>query len=488
MGAVYEARHTGTGRKVALKVIVPEALASGVDVLARFHREALAAGSIDSPHVVQVLDSGVDPARGCLYMVMEMLSGEDVSELCSRLGALPPDLVLRIVAQACAGLQRAHETGVIHRDVKSANVYLARREGGERVVKLLDFGLAKVKRDQLAPGAQHGLTRTGTILGSPLYMSPEQARGSKSVDARSDVFSLGVLMYEALTGTVPNALCTSIADLILAVTARRSGPVQDRAPWVPPDVAAIVHKALALHPHERHQSAGEMHAAITALLPGGSAIKDEMLAGVPPEMRSYVAPRHEPPPQAPAPAPSSASFAETVPDSMRHVGVSPPAPGDGRSTAGVAAGASAVEWKPPPSPARWLVPLGVVGLLGAVVVGVIALAPWRRAPAAVPSITSVGVAPPASPTMPSSVAPATPPAPATSTVHVAVTAPAGATVEVDGRPAEIKEGKVEVSGRLGSVHPVRVIVGASETMAMVVLSESGPIPAKVEVVAPKKKR
>ena len=131
MGAVYEAIHLGTDRRVALKVIISSALANEPQVLARFQREAKASGSIDSEHVVQVLDTGIDPTSKNPYMVMEYLSGRDLLRSVHRLGPLDPDVVVRIAAQACLGLQRAHDANVVHRDIKSANLFLSRRDAGD---------------------------------------------------------------------------------------------------------------------------------------------------------------------------------------------------------------------------------------------------------------------------------------------------------------------------------------------------------------------
>lgn len=149
MGAVYEAVHVGTGRRVALKSIVPEAVGEG-EYVARFRREARTSGTIDSQHVVQVLDTGVDPSTKTPYLVMELLRGEDLSATLELRGPLPWELAVRIVAQACSGLVRAHAEGIIHRDIKAANVYLALREETDVVVKLLDFGIAKLRPDHLA--------------------------------------------------------------------------------------------------------------------------------------------------------------------------------------------------------------------------------------------------------------------------------------------------------------------------------------------------
>ena len=288
MGAVYEARHLGTGRRVALKMINAASLAVGGDVIPRFQREARASGAIDSEHVVQVLDTGVDPQTAGPYLVMECLSGEDLQQLVQRVGPLAPEVVLRIIAQACAGLARAHETGIIHRDIKSANVFVSQREGGEVTVKILDFGIAKVRADPMSASANQGITRTGTLLGSPLYMSPEQVLGSKDIDPRSDIFSLGATMYEALCGATPHHDCETIGLLIVAITSGRVRQVQERAPWVPAEVAAVVHQALSFDASARYQTAAEMLAAITSLLPQGPSLRDSMLSGVSPETKNVV--------------------------------------------------------------------------------------------------------------------------------------------------------------------------------------------------------
>ncbi|HEX2871589.1 MAG TPA: serine/threonine-protein kinase [Polyangiaceae bacterium] len=276
MGAVYEAAHLGTGRRVALKVILGE-LGISRDAILRFQREARAAGVIESQHIVQVLDTGIDREHGVPFMVMEYLTGEDLQKLCERLGPLPPDLALRITAQACSGLHKAHQAHVVHRDIKPANIYLAHRDDGDVVVRLLDFGIAKVKEDQLNGSPDQGLTRTGNMLGSPLYMSPEQAQGLKSVDQRTDVWSLGAVLYEALSGKTPHHRAETLGQLIMAICSSPPAPIQQLAPSVPPPIAEIVHRALRLDPDERFQSAAEMRDAIRRLLPHGSNLTDAML-------------------------------------------------------------------------------------------------------------------------------------------------------------------------------------------------------------------
>src|SRR4051812_27477836 len=183
MGGGFQGRHLRTCRLGAVKVIHREHTSESM--LARFDREVRVAASIATEHIVQVLDSGKDPSSGSPYMVMELLQGEDVGQLLSRLGPIPIDLALRITAQACIGLEKAHQAGIVHRDIKPANLFLNRREDGSIVVKVLDFGIAKLTVDPSEQGETQGLTRTGAMLGTPLYMSPEQARSLKHIDHRS---------------------------------------------------------------------------------------------------------------------------------------------------------------------------------------------------------------------------------------------------------------------------------------------------------------
>ncbi|WP_437980691.1 protein kinase domain-containing protein [Sorangium sp. So ce117] len=272
MGAVYEARHAGTGRRVAVKVILGQA--ADDELVRRFQREARAVGAVESEHIAQVFDTGRDRETGAPYIAMEFLEGEDVQALIERLGPLPVDLALRIGLQACLGLERAHEAGIVHRDIKPANLFLAKKQGGQRVIKVLDFGVAKVTDNSLGNG---GMTKSGALLGSPLYMSPEQARGNGAIDARSDVWSLGVSLYHALSGHRPNEHLTGLGELVLAICTTPVRWLQEIAPWVPPEVARVVHRALVIDPSGRTASAGELAAALRAFLPGGEAIVEAML-------------------------------------------------------------------------------------------------------------------------------------------------------------------------------------------------------------------
>ncbi len=292
MGSVYEAVDSVTGARVAVKLITAE-MARNRTLMGRFEREARAAASIDTPHIVKVLDAGTDAESELPFLVMELLEGEDVQQLIKRVGPLAPEVALRVVAQACLGLDRAHEARIIHRDIKPANFFLARAgvDGGQRVVKLLDFGIAKIKADPQSNAETAGLTRTGSILGSPLYMSPEQARGHKDLDRRADLWSLGVVLYQALTARTPHQDTDALGELIIAICTEEPAPIQELSPWVPPEVAAVAHQAMRFAPDQRFQTAADMLDAIRPLLTDGWAIEESMFQPLGEADRGRVQPR-----------------------------------------------------------------------------------------------------------------------------------------------------------------------------------------------------
>jgi eukaryotic-like serine/threonine-protein kinase len=279
MGSVYDAQHLGTRKAVALKLLHDGHPAAGSEVSRRLRREARAVGSVDSPHIVKVLDSGEDAATGCPYLVMERLAGEDLQRLVDRVGPLPPHVALSIAGQALLGLASAHAAGIVHRDLKPANLFLAQQPDGEVTVKILDFGIAKVLPSSPSPQSATPLTRTGGMLGSPLYMSPEQVENSKEVDARTDVWALASVLYRALSGAAPHEHIATIGKVLIAICDAPAKALRERAPWVPVDVAQVVHGALAIDPARRTPSAEAMLAAIRPLSPGGFALRREMLAG-----------------------------------------------------------------------------------------------------------------------------------------------------------------------------------------------------------------
>jgi serine/threonine-protein kinase len=196
MGAVYEARHARLGRRVAIKFLLPE-LAARPEILRRFENEAVAAGGLEHPNLVAVIDLG-RATDGSAYLVMEFLRGEDCARLVRRLGPLPATRAVNIVLQACRGVAVAHDAGIVHRDLKPENLFLTDAGDGGDQIKVLDFGIAKLR-----PVDGQAATRTGSTFGTTHYMSPEQARGASDVDARTDVWALGVVLYELLSGRKP---------------------------------------------------------------------------------------------------------------------------------------------------------------------------------------------------------------------------------------------------------------------------------------------
>ncbi|WP_437643454.1 serine/threonine-protein kinase [Sorangium sp. So ce362] len=279
MGSVYEAEHTTTQRRVAIKVINRRHLLPGGEGEQRLRREARAASAIDSEHIAQVLDAGIDDATGTAYIAMERLHGRDLQQRIDAGGPLPPDVALRIGAQALAGLQKTHEARIVHRDIKPANLFLARRPDGSLTVKVLDFGIAKILADPLAARLTTGLTNTGILLGSPLYMSPEQVLNGRDVDHRTDLWSLASALYCALAGHAPYQQVGTVGKLVFTICSTPPLPLHEVAPWVPVEVAAVLHGALALDPAARYPSAAAMLAAMRPLLTGGTELDPSMLDG-----------------------------------------------------------------------------------------------------------------------------------------------------------------------------------------------------------------
>ncbi|WP_438022468.1 protein kinase domain-containing protein [Sorangium sp. So ce233] len=475
MGCVYEARQIDTDEQVAVKLISGQKRRESGTALGRFQREARAAAGVETPHIVRLRDAGTDPATGAPYLVMEYLDGEDLGQLLDRIGPLRPDVALRIIVQACLGLQKAHEARVIHRDIKPANLFLARSADGEIVVKILDFGIAKIKPSE--GGVTTGLTTTGKMLGSPLFMAPEQIEDIRTVDYRTDIWSLGVVLYAALAGSAPHQHIASIARLFVTICTEPAPPIQDVAPWVPREVAAVVHRALQLNMDDRFQSAEEMLAAMLPLLPDGHALRQDLLVAITKDERSRIAPRLEvgPAPHQGRPAkPSEGSRSEPPrpgePDPM--VSASSGGPAASRS----AGGASSISSAPSGAAARSRAPAVLLALGVAGAVAYLA-APRATDPGgdAAPAVSEAPTTPPGA-TGPVAVAPAAPLRRVLLTV-----APKDAAVEVDGAPADVRDGLVEIAGALGSTHRVRLVSGEVERLGTVVVTENGAVPPAMAV-------
>lgn len=289
MGAVYEARQMATGRRVALKMIHPDKLRTP-QLVARFEVEAKAAGGIESEHVVQVLDVDYDEAKRIPFLAMEFLVGEDLDAILGRYGSLPQDLAVRIGVQVCRGLEKAHACGILHRDIKPANLILAERDGEELRVKIVDFGLAKVFAENTDGERDAKLTVTGMLLGSPQYMSPEQARASRSLDARTDIWSLGMVLYELLCGRTAFQGLGPLAKVLDAITTQPVPPIRSVEPSVDVGVASAVERALELSPDRRYANVTELREALERHLQGEARLERKMLDALPKKGRAKKQP------------------------------------------------------------------------------------------------------------------------------------------------------------------------------------------------------
>jgi len=258
MGVVVAATHTQLDQKVALKFLLPELL-SQTEVVQRFMREARAAVKIQSEHVARVLDVGAHD--GAPYMVMEYLEGSDLSQLLETRGALPPEEAVGYVIEACEAIAEAHALGIIHRDLKPANMFLAARPGGRPMVKVLDFGISKAP----STGIEAQMTRTSSTMGSPAYMSPEQMASASSVDARSDIWSLGVVLYEMLVTKLP-FVADTMPGLVVAILQNTPAPIEAARDDIPPGLSAVIARCLEKTPKNRFANVAEL---ARALLPFG---------------------------------------------------------------------------------------------------------------------------------------------------------------------------------------------------------------------------
>jgi serine/threonine-protein kinase len=260
MGAVYEAEQLGLGRRVAIKMLHSE-YAARSDAALRFEREARLAASIGHENIVAVHDIG-KTERGELYMVMERLEGCSLRHLLERERVLPGQRVHHVVDQILAALQAAHDKRIVHRDIKPENVFVCPAEGGRERIKVLDFGISKMLPTDDG-GALH-LTRTGTMMGTPLYMSPEQAMGQSDLDLRVDTYAVGVLLFRALTGRHPHE--ASNFNALVASLITRDAPSMDTvAPGLHPAWVSLVGRALARDRDRRFQTAAQMRQALRAL-------------------------------------------------------------------------------------------------------------------------------------------------------------------------------------------------------------------------------
>jgi serine/threonine protein kinase len=449
MGAVYEARNTSTLKRCAVKVLLSPELAGDHELVRRFFREARASGLIESEHVIAAYDSGVDDA-GHVYYVMDYLQGEDLRELLQRVGALSPAAATKILLQAATGLARAHALGIVHRDVKPANLFLSVNESGEVKVKILDFGVAKVQLD-IFEESSNTLTRAGTLLGTPTYMSPEQIKRASDIDESADVWSLGVVLFECLSGKLPWGEVGSVGELLAAILTMQLPLVQDYAPWVTPELAEVMHRALSRDAAHRMHDAAELYDALRPLVAGTERLHRHELTGVSEDERSTSA--------------SRLSFADTV-----MVGVTP------RS------GVPVVTSLTPNRNGNSLVlAAGLAALIGA--------SAWTlnrnfaHADAEPTHVTATSAAPmPAAPS-PSSSAPPVNESPPVDVQSLWLKVPEAVTVHVDGVSVPVQNARVELRGTVGAQLKVRLSGSGQDIEFMVFITNHGLEPSEVRLRA-----
>jgi len=316
MGMVVAAHHIALDERVAIKLLLPEMLSNN-DAVQRFAREARAAIKIKNEHVVRVMDVSTLPS-GAPMMVMEFLDGEDLSQLIERQGPLPLATVAEYVLQACEAIAEAHSLGIVHRDLKPANLFVTRRNDGTQCVKVLDFGISKVT----GGGKGFDMTSTQSVMGSPLYMSPEQMASAKHVDGRTDIWALGVILHESLCGKPPFE-GESITQLVASVLTTMPPAARTLRPDLPLGVDPVILRCLEKDPNRRWSSVREFADALAPFAPSRAHTSSERIAGyggATMPISEYTAQRELP----------SAGWRGTLPLNASPGGTSPPveAPAD----------------------------------------------------------------------------------------------------------------------------------------------------------------
>jgi len=276
MGVVVAATHVELDQRVALKFLLPDAM-DNMEVVERFAREARAAVKIESEHVARVIDVG-KLENGLPYMVMEYLNGRDLAALLDDRGKLSVEDTLDYVLQACEAIAQAHALGIIHRDLKPANLFVTTRPDGTTSIKVLDFGISKVSLSGASP-AEMSLTQTAAIMGSPTYMSPEQMRASRDVDPRADIWALGVILYELLTGQPP-FVGSTMPELCASILKDPPEPIRNVMPDVPAPLEASILRCLEKNPAARFANIAELTGALVEFAPKRARLSAERTARI----------------------------------------------------------------------------------------------------------------------------------------------------------------------------------------------------------------
>jgi serine/threonine-protein kinase len=373
MGIVVRARHEELGQDVAIKVLLPLEAEEQPQSVTRFLREARAAAGLRSDHVVRIYDVDRLPA-GLPYMVMELLLGTDLRRVIRKLGPQSVEHSVAYILQAADAIEEAHAAGIIHRDLKPSNLFLTQRRDGKALVKVLDFGISKTQKDFDLEG---DLTATRAMIGSPRYMSPEQVRDAKSVDARSDIWSLGAILYELVTGksAFPG---DSLPAICAAIVSDPTPSVSLSRPEVPIELERVVLRCLQKEPADRFQSVHELSMALAALVPA------EYVPSVPPPSLEA------PPPQVSVREsllPSGVTAPPTVPfTSLTGPSKTRQSPGTADANDETAAfrTPSTIKRQPAPSSKKWI--FASAGALVAIALVALAITrPWEKSETPTPA-------------------------------------------------------------------------------------------------------
>ncbi len=300
MGVVVAARHLQLDTRVAIKILLP-GMMDHQEAVTRFAQEARAAVKITSEHVARVLDVCA-LENGRPYMVMEFLDGDDLATWLEERGPLAVEQAVEFLLQTCVALADAHALGIVHRDLKPSNLFVVRRSDGQLVIKVLDFGISKTASWGEAQ-ADRAVTHSLAVMGSPLYMSPEQMQSSKDVNAQTDIWALGVIAYELLTGRVPYD-GASIAEIAVKVAIGRPPPICRLRPGVPEGLQAAILKCLEKARSERYENVAEVARALAPFGSARCAALAERAGGIVDGARSWDSTIAVPPPSAGLPAPS----------------------------------------------------------------------------------------------------------------------------------------------------------------------------------------
>jgi serine/threonine-protein kinase len=461
MGTVYRGKHVVIGKQVAVKFLHAE-FAGSEEVVKRFYREAQAAAAIGHEGIIDVMDVGIAPS-GEPFLVMEFLEGESLSDLLVRAGPLDVSATAGIMEPALKALHAAHAKGIVHRDLKPENIFLAQREGGSPRVKLIDFGISKITE---GPGGEK-LTQTGSVMGTPAYMSPEQAKGSTELDHRADIYSMGVILYEMLTGKLPFE-GENFTEIIISILTKEPIPPQQAFSDFPPEAESLLLRALVKEPEGRYDSALEFAEALKGL--GGYEAREAKLTSLAASAKSTTY-------AAGSLGPETAGDGESVAAEVLH-----------QVSGGVAGASTPTGWAgtqaPPKKSGRGKAIAIIVGIAAVISIGGLAALWWLSGRTATP--------PPAPTVAPAAPVPAAPAKPKSVTLTVNG-APDGARIYFDGvlitvNPFNVKYGeaglplKVEAEGHL----PFEITVIPSSDQLVPVKLE--PAPAKEPVKKKRKKR